>query len=119
MQGPEAEEEAAAAEDQFGAPKGAAGQWASCVRVVDAATMATSCLLELDNNEGATCAALVAFNTPGQEGAYLAVGTAQGLTVNPRQADGAPVLILLRSLPLLSASVDLRLPVLCGSNLWL
>ena len=38
-QGPEADEEAAAREEQFGAPKGAPGQWASCLRVVDPATL--------------------------------------------------------------------------------
>lgn len=31
-QGPELDEEAAAREDQWGAPKGEPGQWASCVR---------------------------------------------------------------------------------------
>lgn len=30
--GPEGEEEAAAREEQWGAPKGEPGQWASCVR---------------------------------------------------------------------------------------
>ena len=32
LAGPEADEESAAREDQFGAPKGEPGQWASCVR---------------------------------------------------------------------------------------
>lgn len=39
--------------------------------------------------QGATCISLVRFDTPGNSGTYLAVGTAQGLTYNPRQADGA------------------------------
>ena len=45
-------------------------------------------VLELDENEGATCLSLVRFDSPGNAGTYLAVGTAQGLTFNPRQADG-------------------------------
>lgn len=44
--------------------------------------------VELDDNEGATCVALVRFDTAGYAGTYLAVGTAQGLSFNPRQADG-------------------------------
>ena len=44
--------------------------------------------VELDDNEGATCVSLVRFDTAGYAGTYLAVGTAQGLSFNPRQADG-------------------------------
>lgn len=51
MQGPELDEERAAAEMQFGGPRGAAGQWASCVRVIDPATASTVAVLELDENE--------------------------------------------------------------------
>ena len=68
--------------------KGSAGQWASCVRCIDPVTAATTCVLELDDNEGAVSMALCNFNSPGSEGTYLAVGTAQGLTFSPRQADG-------------------------------
>lgn len=50
-QGPELDEERAAAEMQFGGPRGAAGQWASCVRVIDPATASTAAVLELDENE--------------------------------------------------------------------
>ena len=88
-QGPELNEEAAAAEDQFGAPKAAPSQWASCVRVVDPAAMESCCCLEMDGNEAATSVALVPFATPGHEGTYLAVGTAQGMTLYPRGAQGA------------------------------
>ena len=88
-QGPELEEESAAAEAQFGAAKGSAGQWASCVRCIDPAAGATTCCLELDDNEGAVSMALCTLGSPGSEGTYLAVGTAQGLTFSPRQADGA------------------------------
>ena len=74
---------------QFGSLKGAAGQWASCVRAIDPSTAATTCVAELDDNEGAVSLALVDFSSPGNEGTYLVVGTAQGLAFNPRQADGA------------------------------
>lgn len=83
------DEEQAAAEAQFGAAKGSAGQWASCVRCIDPAAGATTCCLELDDNEGAVSMALCTLGSPGSEGTYLAVGTAQGLTFSPRQADGA------------------------------
>ena len=42
LQGIEFDEEAAAREEQLGAPKGDAGQWASCIRVVDPASLQTS-----------------------------------------------------------------------------
>lgn len=50
-QGPELDEERAATEMQFGGPRGAAGQWASCVRVIDPASASTTAVLELDENE--------------------------------------------------------------------
>lgn len=37
-QGPEQDEETSGQEQQFGGPRGSAGQWASCVRIVDPAT---------------------------------------------------------------------------------
>ena len=42
MQGIEFDEERAAQEEQHGAPKNAAGRWASCVRVLDPTTLQTS-----------------------------------------------------------------------------
>jgi hypothetical protein len=51
LQGPELDEERAATEMQFGGPRGAAGQWASCVRVIDPASASTTAVLELDENE--------------------------------------------------------------------
>ena len=41
-QGPELDDERAATEMQFGAARGALGQWASCVRVIDPATASTA-----------------------------------------------------------------------------
>lgn len=40
-QGVEFHDELAALEEQFGAPRGEPGQWASCLRVVDPATLST------------------------------------------------------------------------------
>ena len=60
------------------------------MRAIDPSTAATTSVAELDDNEGAVSLALVDFASPGNEGTYLAVGTAQGLAFNPRQADGAP-----------------------------
>lgn len=54
----------------------------------DAGGADTVAALELDDNEGASCVCLVRFDTPGHAGTYLAVGTAQGLSFNPRQSDG-------------------------------
>ncbi len=36
---------------QFGGARGAAGQWASCIRIVDPASASTAAVLELDENE--------------------------------------------------------------------
>ncbi|KAK9824249.1 hypothetical protein WJX72_008915 [[Myrmecia] bisecta] len=86
-QGPEQDEERAALEDQFGAPKGPPGQWASCLRLVDPTSMQTTHVLELDNNEAAVSLCLVQFPAHTEEGLLLAVGTCQGLTFYPRQCD--------------------------------
>jgi splicing factor 3B subunit 3 len=96
LQGPELDDDRAATEMQFGSLKGAAGQWASCVRAIDPSTAATTCVAELDDNEGAVSLALVDFSASGTEGTYLVVGTAQGLAFNPRQADGASPVACLR-----------------------
>lgn len=41
VQGVEFSEELAAREEQFGAPKGQPGQWASCVRIVEPQNLTT------------------------------------------------------------------------------
>jgi hypothetical protein len=46
-QGVEFDEEAAALEEQFGAPCGQPGQWAACIRIVDPATLATAFVVEV------------------------------------------------------------------------
>lgn len=86
--GPEADEESAAREEALGAPRGEPGQWASCIRVVDPASLQTTHCLEMDNNEAALSLALCAFDADPAAGALLCVGTAQGLRFGPRSADG-------------------------------
>ncbi len=83
---PEGDEEGAALEEQWGAPKGNVGQWAACVRVVDPSTMSTMHVLELEDNECITCMGLVVFS--GQSDPALVVGSAKGLTFLPRSAQG-------------------------------
>ncbi|KAK9814939.1 hypothetical protein WJX73_002520 [Symbiochloris irregularis] len=70
---------------QMGAPRGAQGQWASCLRVVDPATLSTASLTELEFNEAAVSLCLVRFNSAPQLGTVLAVGTVQSLTFYPRE----------------------------------
>ena len=103
--GPELDEAAAAVAEQVGAPRGGAGQWAACVRILDAASLATRCVLELDGNEAPTSMCLVTFKaTPTPTGGgsavppppaagsdafgqpLLAVGTAADLAFRPRRA---------------------------------
>jgi len=88
LKGVEFDEERAAQEEQFGAPKGGSGQWASCLRIVDPADLSTTEVLELDNNEAALSLCLVQFSTRQDLGTLLAVGTAQGLQFYPRQVEG-------------------------------
>lgn len=83
--GPEFSAELAAELDQYGAPMGAVGQWASCVRLVDPAELSTKCVLELDGNEGICSMALVRFEGTGlpDNSLLLAVGTAEQMTYFP------------------------------------
>ncbi|GAB4816845.1 hypothetical protein N2152v2_003891 [Parachlorella kessleri] len=86
--GPEADEESAAREEQYGAPKGEPGTWASCIRVVDPAALRTTCCLELDSNEAALSMCLASFEGGRELGTLLCVGTAQGLKFYPRECQG-------------------------------
>lgn len=49
---------------------------------------ALSSVLELEDNEAAVSICLLRFTSYPDEGLMLAVGTVQGLTFYPRQADG-------------------------------
>ena len=72
-----------AAADDAGPVPPAPGKWASCVRVVDAASGATLELLELGESEAALSCCCVRFAGRGNE-AFVAVGTARALTFHPR-----------------------------------
>jgi splicing factor 3B subunit 3 len=75
--------------EQFGLARGAAGQWASCVRLVDTKALTTAALIELAPGEAAMCATCCQF--PNYPDVLLAVGIAIGLQFNPRAAAGGAV----------------------------
>ncbi|KAM0792362.1 pre-mRNA-splicing factor rse1 [Microbotryomycetes sp. NB124-2] len=67
----------------FGLPRAPAGNWASCVRVIDPVTASTVFKVDLDNNEAAFAFAIVQFSSrPGEE--FLVVGTGQDTILAPR-----------------------------------
>jgi splicing factor 3B subunit 3 len=114
--GPEFDEDLAALEEQLGHPRAAQpGRWASCVRVVDAATLATRCVVELggaasggdaSSSEAITSMALVNFSAAGggahadtaangtapqQQMPLLVVGTAEQLQFQPTACSGGKI----------------------------
>lgn len=85
-QGPEFDAELAAQEEQYGAPRGENGQWASCLRLVDPTSLNTVYVTEMDNNE-----AVVSMNIAVLKGwvePLLVVGTAEGLRYCPMDCNG-------------------------------
>jgi splicing factor 3B subunit 3 len=100
--GPEFDEDLAALEEQLGHPRAPQpGRWASCVRVVDAATLATRCVVELEGSEAITSMALVTFSTAGG-GAHAAAG-AEGAAAaaNGAAATAAATTATATTMPLL------------------
>ena len=99
----EEEEEAMSPEEQFGAPKEAEGQWASCIQMVDAKGCEVLSTLELDGNEAALATCTVTFaKLPGVT--LVAVATVSNLSFYPREATGGfihlyQVLLLTTTLP--------------------
>ncbi|KAG2485365.1 hypothetical protein HYH03_015856 [Edaphochlamys debaryana] len=96
VQGVEFNDELAALEEQFGAPKGQPGQWAGCLRIVDPATLSTVFVQELDNNEAVVSMALVELQLPGAGQGIeklLAVGCARGLRYMPTDCEAAYIRI--------------------------
>jgi splicing factor 3B subunit 3 len=85
----EAEGPGWSAAEQFGLSRGAPGQWASCVRLVDTKAHATTALIELPEGEAAMCATCCQF--PNYPEILLAVGIAVGLTFNPRACGGGAI----------------------------
>ncbi|PWN27033.1 Pre-mRNA-splicing factor RSE1 [Jaminaea rosea] len=74
---------------EFGPLRAEAGNWASCIRVVDAKARETTHVVELEGNEAAFNVALVPFAnsidpTTGQPEIFLIVSSARAATVTPR-----------------------------------
>ncbi|SCV67047.1 BQ2448_5693 [Microbotryum intermedium] len=67
----------------FGLPRAPAGNWASCIRIIDPVEATTAFSLELENNEAAFSVALCTFHTTPNE-QHLVVGSAQDTTLSPR-----------------------------------
>eukprot|EP00198_Chlamydomonas_reinhardtii_P011963 XP_001701300.1 nuclear pre-mRNA splicing factor, component of splicing factor 3b [Chlamydomonas reinhardtii] len=96
VQGVEFNDELAALEEQFGPPKGAAGQWAGCLRIVEPSSLSTVFVTEMDNNEALVSMCLAELRMPGGMGAgptgmetVLLVGTARGLRYMPTDCEAA------------------------------
>ncbi|KAK0195085.1 CPSF A subunit region-domain-containing protein [Armillaria mellea] len=68
---------------EFGRPKAAAGNWGSCIRIVDPVEAKTVAVIELDNNEAAFSLAIVPFSARSGD-LHLVVGTAADTIVSPR-----------------------------------
>ncbi|CEH18667.1 pre-mrna-splicing factor rse1 [Ceraceosorus bombacis] len=71
---------------EFGPVRGEAGQWSSCIRVVDVEGFKTTFQLDLEGNEAAFSAALVPF---GAAEPYLVVGSGVDVHVSPRSVGQA------------------------------
>jgi splicing factor 3B subunit 3 len=72
---------------EFGYPRGT-GHWASCVQIIDPVSAKDVLFtLELENNECATSIAIAPFAGQDNE-AFLVIGTAKDLVVNPRSHKG-------------------------------
>jgi splicing factor 3B subunit 3 len=77
---------------EFGYPR-AQGRWASCIQVIDPVTeKAVTHTVELPTNQCLVSAALVYFESRGEE-AFLAVGTARDLQFQPYKCSGASIQI--------------------------
>lgn len=86
----EEEKEDPLPEEQYGYPKATSDQWASCIRVMRPfPEAATTCLLELEENECALSLTLVNFHDKEGLGTLLAVGTARDLQWYPKRASSA------------------------------
>ena len=66
------------------------GHWGSCVRVVEMKTGQTLDLHDMVDNTAALCACSVSFATRPEE-VFIAVGTAQALTLHPRRAKACSI----------------------------
>ncbi|XP_038891993.1 spliceosome-associated protein 130 A [Benincasa hispida] len=72
-------------DEHYGYPKAESEKWVSCIRVLDPRSATTTCLLELQDNEGAFSVCTVNFHDK-EYGTLLAVGTAKGLQFFPKRS---------------------------------
>ena len=84
----EVEEERMTPEELFGAPKGAPGQWASCLQIVDPSQMGVLYTLQMENNEAAVSLCIADFSNRPDLGSVLVVGTVAGLRFYPLESEG-------------------------------
>lgn len=84
----DAEEEQMPPDEQFGMPRGVAGQWASCVRVLNPRTGQKD-VFEFGDSEAALSCCCCLF--PNYPEVVLAVGIAKGLQFNPRSSEGGKI----------------------------
>jgi splicing factor 3B subunit 3 len=68
------------------------GRWGSCVRVLDMASGATKCVLELPANEAAFSVCACRFAQHSEE-IFVVVGTAKDLTLHPRRWTSCALLV--------------------------
>ncbi|KAI9314019.1 CPSF A subunit region-domain-containing protein [Zopfochytrium polystomum] len=71
--------------EQFGLPRAEAGNWGSCVRVVNPLSAETLSLVDLDDNEAAFCVTLCSFASSPSRETCVIVGGGQGVTLAPRR----------------------------------
>jgi len=68
-------------------PRPGPGNWASCIRLHNAADNVTLDLIDLDNNEAALCICTCVFHDREGE-VFVVVGTAKDLKLHPRSSSG-------------------------------
>ncbi|PWN49180.1 putative splicing factor 3B subunit 3 [Violaceomyces palustris] len=73
---------------EFGFVRAEAGQWSSCVRVVDGVASQTTFRLELEGNEAAFTASIVPFSAANDE-PHLVVGSAVDTYISPKACKAA------------------------------
>ena len=72
-------------ENVFGAPKAAAGMWASALRVLDPVSKEMKATIDFEQNEAAFSVGLVRFASQPGGRQFLLVGVAKDLRLNPRE----------------------------------
>ncbi|GAA5860506.1 hypothetical protein JCM3774_006190 [Rhodotorula dairenensis] len=68
---------------EFGLPRAGAGQWGSCIRIIDPVTAESVFKFDLEDNEAAFSVAIVTFHSHPDE-TFLVVGTGQDTSLAPR-----------------------------------